>query len=473
MDSADTESATNEHPVYRCPGERYTIDRSTHLGRLASFYTKCHACPHRDDTATLSKNIRKRLVERQQRVSVSPELTGDVLQGHVGQTLTVALAKEVAQRFGIWLHKTKADNDIPKVIVASDGRPLTAPLVSALSAGLAWAGCGAIDVGNVVVPAAIDAQAEHAASGSISVGNTPGDPETASVRLFGPQGRPLSLDKDIRLTAASSLARPSRHAPPAQRAVADRPYLDRLSEYFHALRPLRFVLDTPSETIINWTETLLSQVACSATLLRDGRRFVGIHERGSSLPRDAADSDDAKRDAAREPSPTQAPQANPAGPPREVSRVIRDEAAHFGLMIDGDGRTLQVYDEKGRQLTPEELFFVLATLGGDADNTSPVVVPHRSEGNLVDALQQDPTNTIPVTGPPLSVHHTMLETNAAWGLDPQGVIWHRNQLPTPDALQAMAHLLVALSRSDRQLSVIVAEFGEITSRGNAILPAVA
>lgn len=463
MDSADTESTTSEQPEYRCPGEHYTIDRSTHLGRLANFYAKCDTCPHRDDTATLSKNIRKRLTERQQRVTVSPELTGEVLQGHVGQSLTVALAISVAQRFGIWLHETKSNNGVPKVIVASDGRPLTAPLVSALSEGLAWAGCAVIDVGNVVVPAAIDSQAQLGADGSVTVGNTPGQPQTASLRFFGPQGRPLSLDYDINLTPSVSLARPSRHAPPAQRAVADRPHLERLSEYFHAMRPLRFVLDTPSEVIVNWTETLLSQVACSAILLRNGQRFVATQEHGSAPPSNSESIDVAKSE----------PTAKHMGPPRDVSRVVRSEDAHFGLVIDGDGRTLHVYDENGRQLSPQELFFVLATLGVDADEQSTMVIHDQCGSQIVDALESVPFTTVPATGASSAVHHTMLESDAALGLGPDGVIWHRNQVPMADALQSTACLLVALSRSDRPLSEIVGNLDEFAPRMNAVRSAVA
>lgn len=457
MDSADTESTTSAQPEYRCPGEHYTIDRSTHLGRLANFYAKCDACPHRNDTATLSKNILKRLAERQQRVSVSPGLTGEVLEGHVGQTLTVALARSVAQRFGIWLHETKSNNAVPKVIVASDGRPLTAPLVSALGEGLAWAGCAVIDVGNVVVPTAVDSQAQHAANGSITVGNTPGLPQTASLRFFGPQGSPLSLDNDLKLTPTSSLARPSRHAPPAQRAVADRAYLERLSEYFHALRPLRFVLDTPSEIIVNWTETLLTQVACSAILLRNGQRFETTQEHGSTPPRNSESIVTAKKE----------PAAKHVGPPRDVSRVVRNEAAHFGLMIDGDGRTLQVYDENGRQLSPQELFFVLATLGDESNERSTVVIHDQCGSQIVDALEYEEITTIPATGASSAVHHTMLESDTALGLDSDGVIWHRNQVPVADALQSMAHLLVSLSRSDRPLSEIVGNLDEFASRMNA------
>lgn len=431
-------ASSTERPTYRCPGERYSIDHATHLGRLANFYSKCHACPHRDDTATLSKNIVKRLGETQRRATVPISFTGEILQGDVGRDLTADLARSTARWFGIWLHNKASHGDAPRVIVAGDGRPLTAPLVAAVSEGLTWSGCCVIDVGRVIVPAAIDAQTELQADATVTVGNAPGHPQTASIRFFASQGRSVLIDElaPIHAPLSSIPARPTRHAPPALRATVHQSYLDRLRQYFHALRPLKFVLDTPSPTVIEWTAELLDQVACSAILLRGARRYVGEH--ALEAPGTIQDQ----------------PTGVKRHQPRDVVRAVKEEAAHFGASIDGDGHALNVWDETGRKLHPEELFCVIATLGQLDSAGKRVVVTYDSQTGIVEALRLRGFEVLLVSAETPDMTTAMLTHDATLGLGPDGRIWHRNHVPMVDAMQSLAALLVALSQSDRPLSAI-------------------
>jgi len=460
MDSSVETPTKVDSPEYRCPGERYTIDQSTHLGRLANFYAKCRTCPHQDDTATLSTSIVKRLVESRRHASVPPVFEGDALQGAVGQSLTVEVARSVAQAFGIWLHRNTSQDGAPRAIVAGDGRPLTAQVVAALGQGLAWAGCCVVDVGRVVAPAAVDAQASLEADGAITVGNAPGQPQTASVRLFGLNGCPLSTGgelQQIKTLLASTLDRPTRHAPPPERSIAEDSYLDRLREYFHALRPLRFVLDTPSPIIIDWTAELLTQVACSAILLRDGRQHVGDHALAADFPH--ASSSDVPTNAGSQLGSFDVTHSlsTHRGRSRDVARAVKEATAHFGLAIDGDGQALEVWDENGSKLSSDELFVMLATLGLDGSPCTTVVVNEHFPAKLVEVMRTRGIDVVVTVATSTEMHRAMIDHNAVLGLGPNGLLWHRNSVPMADALQTLARLLAALSQSDRPLSTVIAQ----------------
>ncbi len=458
MDSSADSPTAIDCQEYRCPGERYTIDRSTHLGRLSNFYAKCHTCLHREDTATLSKKVVKCLDESRRRAAVPPMFEGDALQGDVGQSLTVDVARSVARAFGIWLRRRASDDGAPKVILAGDGRPLTAELVAALGQGLAWAGCCVIDVGHVIAPAAVDAQARLDAGGTIAVGNAPGKPQTASMRLFGPGGCPLSVDdglQQIETMLVATLDRPSRHAPPPERLTADRSYLDRLQGYFHALRPLRFVMDTPSPIVIDWTAELLSQVECSAILLRGGSRYVGAYDKGTEspwisgnpLPTDARFSG-RSLDVQRSPW-------NHSGRSHDVPRAVKEASAHFGVTIDGDGQTLNLWDETGRKISAEALFVMLATLGIEDQRGATVVAHDQCPAKFVETIRSHEIEVVTTPATTSDLQRTMIECDAVLGLGSHGQLWHRNNVPMADALQTLARVLAALSHSDRPLSDVI------------------
>src|SRR5262245_2370304 len=62
---------------YRCPGATSSIDRQTHLGRLAAFYPACRDCSHRADVVHLSNAQQRQWSTIVRRRGEGPRFTAD------------------------------------------------------------------------------------------------------------------------------------------------------------------------------------------------------------------------------------------------------------------------------------------------------------------------------------------------------------------------------------------------------------
>jgi phosphomannomutase len=277
---------------YRCPGEAYSIDRAIHLGRLAAFDPRCRRCPHRSDTGSLPVRLMKELQATWQHSS--PALFDERgVRGTLGEGLDAALVRQIAVAFGGWLQQTNAD---PSVVVTHDGRSTTAELVAAASDGLRWSGCEVIEVPAATSACLTFTQLQLGADAALLVGNLAGTPRTASIRCFGPGAAPLSADAmdQLRSRLDAPPSRPMRRYGGWRRASAESEYLATRSGYFHALRPLNFVLDTSCAPLRRYLQQLLTSVAC-----------------------------------------------------RAYSPAPAKGTMHFSIWIDGDGEACRVYDERG------------------------------------------------------------------------------------------------------------------------------
>ena len=207
-------------------------------------------------------------------------------------------------------------------VVASDGRLATAAIFSGVVEGLRWSGCEVVDIGPASAPCTAKAIHHLAAEAGVYVGNACGDPHTAGLKFWG-QGEPLSQGGMLDEIAASlqsgpseaMIDRPMRTFGPLRRFQAANVYLDDLRPAYHALRPLRFVLDCKLGVVVGYLEELIRNVACQIISL----------EAGSGLAEQVA--------AAR---------------------------AHFGMHIGDDGENCRVVDERGQLVEAARLLTMLA-----------------------------------------------------------------------------------------------------------------
>jgi hypothetical protein len=86
---------------YRCPGERQSISRSVHLGRLAAFFPPCRDCPHREDTGSLSPRQVEQLAETAAQRRPRPLFHNEGAGGVFLDDLTPADARRIAAAFGV------------------------------------------------------------------------------------------------------------------------------------------------------------------------------------------------------------------------------------------------------------------------------------------------------------------------------------------------------------------------------------
>ena len=168
---------------YRCPGERQAISRAVHLGRMAAFYPPCRRCPHREDAGSLSPRQVEQLAETAARRRPRPLFHDEGAAGVFLDEFTPADARRMAAAFGaVVREETEGSNSEerrekreeggndggeqrepsihpssfiphpsailhPSVVLAGDGRPISAELVAAVADGLRWSGCDVIDIG--------------------------------------------------------------------------------------------------------------------------------------------------------------------------------------------------------------------------------------------------------------------------------------------------------------------------------------
>jgi len=368
---------------YRCPGQRYAISRAVHLGRLARFYSACRECPHAEDTQGLSARRVKQLAEIRQRPACRSHLGADTVGGVYLNDLDPLAARQIAAALGVRL--LRRSPRAPLLAVAGDGRAMTCEMVAAAGEGLRWAGCNVVDIGPATAACLRFAAAHLRAAGGLMVGN-PGDrPHLVALKFFdaaagsagggetadllrteqeitvpGKGAVPFSLRENrdsppvipgliLRDRRLPGVDRPTRTFGSLRRFQAEKPYLATLADSYHALRPLRLLLDSTCAPLIGYLRELTAPTACRIVLRRDA---------GERVP----------------------------------EQIIADKA-HFAVSTDGDGETVAVFDQRGRRVERRRL---AALLGADvplrdalATVTMLLVLLSRSDRRFSEVLDLD------------------------------------------------------------------------------------
>lgn len=337
---------------YHCPGEKAPITRALHLGRLTSYYPACRQCPRRDDTAGLSTKQVKRLTETQCRGERRSLFHAEGVAGVYLNDFHPKTAKDLAAAFGVYLGRAEVEAaQAPVVVIGGDGRPLTPEVTAAVSEGLRWAGCHVVDIGQASAACLAFAIEQVQASGGILVGNPTSLAQTVGLRFWAAGARPLSAGpalEAVRNLFEAGTDRPTRRYGSLRRFQADIPYLASLAEQYHALRPLRFVLDTNCRPLLGYLEKLLRPVACE---------LLPCRTTSEQLP-----------------------------------SQIQADKAHFGARIDDDGQRLLLWDERGQRVDSERLLGLIARHRQADQPGSDIVVEQDASGrlwygNTADALQ--------------------------------------------------------------------------------------
>jgi phosphomannomutase len=259
----------------------------------------------------------------------SSEGIGKVAINDLSPNAARTIAVEFARRIAV--SATHAGKNQPvTIIIASDGRLATAAIVAAIVEGVRWTGCEALDLGLASAPCTASAIQHAMADGGIFIGNAYGAAHTVGLK-FWTHDEPLSeggLLEEIENSILSAsgtqiIDRPTRKFGTLRRFTDADFYLDGLRPAYHALRPLRFVLNCPTGPMVGYLEELMRNVACRAI-------------------------------------------------PGETGMVLGEQVvaarAHFGMQIDDDGENCQVVDERGQTVAAERL---LALVGGSL--TGPIL----------------------------------------------------------------------------------------------------
>jgi len=432
--------SANSDVEYRCPGERHPIDRAIHLGRLAVFYPDCRICPHRDDTGVLSPLQVKQLAEVGPRYQDRALHSAEGIAGVFYNQLTPRAARRFATAVGVVLREGAAPNaEAPAIMLAGDGRPLTAELVAAASEGLRTAGCQVRDVGAVTSGCLARAISHFHADAGLYVGNLPGQPHTASLRVWGRAACPWSAPG--RLAAVQAIVergidRPVRSYGSLQRSAFDDLYLAELQPTFHALRPLSIVVDTSSAPLIKNLEELLHHSACRILRPREPESFSQVGSRPDGKNRKETPSFQEHR-------------------LERVCQAVCSERAHFGIWIDGDGEALHLVDERGKVVDPERSLVMVARNMLSALPGSAIVVASETSPQVVDELIAFGAQVSSAGSTGEAIVEAMAARGAILAGGPGGRLFLGGDPLAADALRVLSLLLPLLSQTDRPLSVVV------------------
>jgi phosphomannomutase len=379
---------------------------------LSRFYPACGGCPHAADAAPLSARRIAQLAETSLRGQPRPLFHREGAGGVYLNDLGPQSARKLAAAMGLSLRDPAAVGrvDGPVVVLAGDGRPLTCEIVAAAGEGLRWAGCRVVDIG-AATSACLGFAVDHLKTdGGLLVGNPGHQPHVVGLTFWRAGASPLSdgeaLDR-IRELYAAPIDRPTRVYGALRRFQAAPPYLAVWAEYYHAMRPLRLVLDSASAPLVGYLARLTEAVACEVVARRTTRdRF-----------------------------------------PDQVAA----EHAHFGVRIDGDGERCDVFDERGRPVPPDRLLALVAQHRRASAGSRAAVVLERDAAPAVAQAIGEPVAT---SDPRRSEMASAMRRSAAVvGGGPSGRFWYADHgPPLPDALGTVTSLLSILSASDRHLS---------------------
>lgn len=409
-----------------CPGQQRPISRAVHLGRLAAFYPLCRQCPHRNDTGTLSP----RQVEQLTAVHGSPSFNSPLQEEGAGgvyrNEFTPAIARDIAAAFArTVLDRVTSAESVPgpSVVLAGDGRGITAETTAAVDEGLRSTGCDVVDIGPATAACLAFTVHRLAADGGVLVGNPGDQPHIVGLQFWDSTAQPLSkggsLDTVIERHRFGSVPRASRCGK-LQRLQAEESYLLAMSKYYHALRPLRFIVDSASRSAIGYLQRLVATVACEIVPSRVRRN--------------------------------------------ELSGQVRTDAVHFAVCIDGDGETCSVLDERGSPVSAGQILLLLAEDLCSAEQAEPiaVIVEPGTPRSVVEQLERRGMRATIGDDHREAMSRAMVEHGATLGGGPSGRFWHADTgVPLPDAVMTITRLLRILSRSDHPLSVVLDREGTI------------
>ena len=353
---------------FRCPGETYWIDRATHLARLAAGYAGCRSCVDRFDTGGLLPASARAADDTAEGESLGREASREATQsataglgqrfgeaiwnaegvaGTAENQIDVAVARRLAMALGTVLGQLPGAGSPVRVAVGGDGRWLSAPLVAAVSLGCQRAGCRVIETGHATAGSLAMVVRQAGLDGGMLIGNGLSATQTVSLKCFGPEGRPWSAGgglEPVRRALADEAVRTSRRFGGLERVDLTAEYRRGLSELFHGLRPLRFVLDAASRPLVEHLRQLVGRSACE--IISPG---IPAGEGEAGRPMGGV----RRSKVAARPGSLRARHVD-----RLRAQVVRVNA-DFGLWIDGDGDALVLVDELGRQIGPERLLWAL------------------------------------------------------------------------------------------------------------------
>lgn len=429
---------------YTCPGEPGDISRSIHLARLAASYAKCRNCPHHLDTG-MSPRPQSAASPAQPSAALRVDELVQTAHGFRGVYLNqldrpaailwAAALGSLLWEDGppIWIGSESSSAGLsvpmtrrtgPTVVIGYDERPASPDLVTGMALGLQRMSCQVIDIGLATEPCLAFAVHHLSADAGLYVTGSGCDPAWIGFDLRGRHGLPpeatlLDRWQSIRRQPVS---RPSRSGGSLRPFPAVVPYEANLWKHFHALRPLQVVCGASSPQLLARMERLFARLPGRLHAI-----CIPVRRRDWNHPQDAD--------------------------LMQVGQVVRDQAAHLGIVIDDDGMTAGFLDECGALVPAGQIAGLLMRHLLHDHGGGQVVLSRETWEELA------PIATAQGGQPVLAAVHEcaarMLATDSLLAVGGEHQLWFGGDAPTCDAVITLAHVMQALSLSDADFSQVV------------------
>ncbi|HVW02765.1 MAG TPA: hypothetical protein VHB77_20575, partial [Planctomycetaceae bacterium] len=322
---------------YTCPGEDRPISRAVHLSRLASFYPACRECAHRADTGQLPADICERIQSTERRIEraslFGPLGVRGVYLNELGRKKAGEIAAAMASLLWQDVPAPAASDDEavrwatasrrgPTVLVGRDDRPSSPDIATGVARSLCRMGCHVVDVGQCSRPTFLFAiEHLHATAGAF-VSGSGHDPSWTGLDLVGAAGVPWNRDDrlaEVEHRLQTGFPRPARNAGGQRVFHPLALYEAGFWQHFHALRPLKVVFGCASRPVRETVRRIFERLACRLITLA-----VPVRARRLNDPADA--------DALR------------------FQKLVLESQAHLGILIEDDGQSCALFDERGQLL---------------------------------------------------------------------------------------------------------------------------
>jgi phosphomannomutase len=351
------------------------------------------------------------------------------IRGIVGEALTPAAALAFASALG-----SHAGGGA--MVVSRDGRPSGHMLRHAVLAGLTAAGCAVHDLGVTPTPTVGIAVRRLGAAGGIQITASHNPAPWNGLKLFGPDGRVLSVAEGRKVQARFESGEVRHAAWNALGTVRE----ERQAEQWHCDRVLELV-DTARIRAAGLRAFVDANGGAGGPLARRLLAALGIKATYRGGEADGV--------FLHEPEPT-------AENLRAICPLVVEQRADIGFALDPDSDRLAVIDEKGRYIG-EELTLALCVRFRLGQERGPLAINmSTSRVNEDLAAQYDCVCHRAAVGE-ANVADKMLEVGALLGGEGNGGVLDPRVGLVRDPFIGMALILNLMAQTGRKLSELVAE----------------
>ncbi|QDT65733.1 phosphohexomutase domain-containing protein [Calycomorphotria hydatis] len=381
--------------TFLCPGERVPVTAAVHRARWEAGFAGCRQCPFAPDSAESQHDLSP---------PVSNPFVTEGVRGLWREELSHDLLHQIGAAFAqfLWTSRLQSHSgtqlrglELPTVVVGHGDHPLEQHTTMQLQEAIRRHGCHTIDVGNCSEPALQFAVSHLQASGGISISSNPAAPRMQEWRFFGEAGLPLSagtnLDELQRLSEQHA-ARPTRQGGQSRRFDIAVPYEASLWRQFHGVGPIRLSVDCNNLMTMKLIERMVSAL------------------------------------------------------PLRIAEQSEDAGAHFHIHIDHTGTEFQCRDETGEAVDRATLTALLVSDVLREHPGSAVVLEWSLAEQLRGMIESLGGDVIGSNGTRAAMVLSMRDHSAIFGADTQNRYWHRDPIPTANAINPLAAVCRILSR---------------------------